>query len=479
MRQLRHLLTAALTTALLVPAAAGAATIEVDAGGPEEPIYVYRGASGEHNRLTITATRSGLTFVDTGARRIRPREGDANAADCRYRGNRAVCSRLEMAIELGGGNDSVRFRGASIASGHGPRNRTEARRPADLIEPLTLVEPPRLGALAHIDGGPGNDHLEGTRDRDVIRPGSGRDRVDAGAGNDKIQVAPDGKVETLRGGSGLDMVDVVGDSPATIDLGGNTVDTRRETDRLNAVEKAVGTTGDDILIGGRGRDGLSGDGGDDAIRGGGGGDYLAGDQPTRAQGSAGVDRLEGGPGDDLLDGRDVDDEGRTLTPTDELACGSGTDTVIARTDDLVEGCESSAFGRFQQATFFDEIGLDNDSSVAPVARGGDGAPTYAIGCPGKPAQSETRGSPCSGVVQLRRPPVAGQSIDTELLGASAKFTIEAGATANVTVVLNDAGRAALAQPGARASVRVLSGRDFDPAETSRPGDFGWQQRLGP
>ena len=62
-----------------------------------------------------------------------------------------------------------------------------------------------LGGNDRLYGGSGNDRLFGNAGSDRLEGGSGRDLLDAGAGNDRI-LARDGSVDTIRCGSGRDVV---------------------------------------------------------------------------------------------------------------------------------------------------------------------------------------------------------------------------------------------------------------------------------
>ncbi len=95
---------------------------------------------------------------------------------------------------------------------------------------------------AHLNGGRGRDHLEGTVGRDVLVGGSGRDFLDGSGGADR-----------LIGGSGPDLL--------------------------------RGADGNDVLRGGRGNDRL-----------------LGGEGRDNLQGQAGKDRLYGGQARDHADG---------------------------------------------------------------------------------------------------------------------------------------------------------------------------------
>lgn len=455
--------------ALAVPTAAPAATLETTAGnGPASEDYVvYSADKHERNRLTVTDSKRGVVFTDPGAR-IRLLKGSIR--DCKFtrHRHRAACDvdrTIDFRIVLGDRNDSVRFKGSNAGT-LGNTARTEVKDAAALNRAYYDYEGSNTEHAA-ISGGAGNDVLHGTDGVDVLDGDSGRDLVDGGAGPDQIFDTPDGVPDTLLGGKGVDTVDGFTTSPLTIDLQARTLATVAEADKLNSFEVARGGSGNDTLRGTDGADGLFGDRGSDVIDGRGGGDYLGGDleaQFSSEAGAPGQDSLTGGPGNDVLDGRDSDG-GNDLTPTDQLVCGDGADRIVARQDDLADpSCESSAFGVFSGDLLFDQK-VDFTpplSDVTPAARGADGAPTYAIGC-------SSAYTSCIGHVQLERPPVPGTETQPDVLG-SGDFNIKGGSKVGVPVTLNAAGKALLAQPGARASVVVFNGSTVASA---------WQQVLGP
>lgn len=470
---------AALATALS-PAAASAATLEHSAGsGPaNEEFLVYRAAAGERNRVTVTSTKQGhIAITDPGAR-IKRKKGDFGGCTFSRSGHKATCRGVDYFIDtmffLGDGNDTLRFKG-KIGGKLGTTPRATAKNAfklADAYEDLEGANP----FNAEIRGGPGNDDLGGTNGHDYLSPGPGRDRVDGGRGRDLIEVTPDGQKDVLRGGTDIDDVTAGNNKALTIDLATGTLSAGSDVDTLNSIERAHGGGGNDTLLGTEGSDGLFGGGGNDTIDGLGGPDYLGAGLPDPdlgAHGKNGVDTLTGGAGNDVLDGRD---NNSGLTPTDQLACGDGADQVIGLQDDLVDAsCESSAQGIFTGDLYIDQQAYANTiSPLQPVARGADGAPTYEMSCAGGFDNDD-----CIGRVQLEAPPVTGAEKSPTVYGTSAQFTIKPQAKANVAVTLNDAGKLALAQPGARASVHVLMGSRAGTSTKGEIAEFGWQQVLGP
>jgi Ca2+-binding RTX toxin-like protein len=468
---LRPCLAAALAAALatlLVPAAAGAATLDNTAGaGPSsEPYIVYTAGKHEKNRLTISTAKRSITFSDPGAR-IKRAKG--SFPGCRYSRHKVVCKidpLTDLVVDLGDGNDSVRFKGKDNATTYGPSPRTEAKDTDDLNYRVESYEGENT-EHANISGGPGNDSIRGTNSRDVLDGGPGKDVVDGGGGYDEITDNPDGQPDTIFGGAGVDYVGAQGvTTPITIDLTAQTLTSGTEVDRIDSFERAEGSEGNDVIKGTEGRDGLFGGGGDDTVDGLGGADYLGGDN-NLGSAKAGADTLDGGAGDDVLDGRDgVSDT--AFAPIDKLVCGDGADTIFGRQDDLADAtCESSAFGSAApQSEFNTSFDLVTKSGVQPVSRGPDGAPTYAISCP----KSDTAAPPCEGSVQLQQPPAPGPTAGAEL--GTATFSIPRGTTQNVTIALNPSGKTALAQPKAVAAVHVAVAKGVG-------ADFGWQQQLGP
>jgi Ca2+-binding RTX toxin-like protein len=181
-----------------------------------------------------------------------------------------------------------------------------------LGSPLQPAEaPPRcFGRVATIVGTAGDDRLEGTRAADVIVGGKGVDEIYGRGGDDLIcggfgyEVVPDDEVgeivvgDRIFAGAGNDRVR---GGPHVDDITGD--DYRGELGTFGA--------GDDILIGGGGRDNIRAGHGDNIIRGGPRSDHLSsgvGDDvifcgrghETDVVAGHGDDRVFGGPGRDVL-----------------------------------------------------------------------------------------------------------------------------------------------------------------------------------
>ncbi len=103
-----------------------------------------------------------------------------------------------------------------------------------------------------------------------------------------------------------------------------------EPDELLHVHlQLFGDLGNDIIVGGNGRDSLMGGEGNDTVVGGNGKDQVVG--------GAGLDVLRGGNGRDTLDARDGA-EGSTLTGGDTLDGGQGRDTCLVDEGDTATDC---------------------------------------------------------------------------------------------------------------------------------------------
>jgi protocadherin Fat 4 len=159
-----------------------------------------------------------------------------------------------------------------------------------------------------LQGGAGNDSINGKDGNDEIYGGAGNDALVGGKGNDTIyaQAGPDGGVngnegnDTIYGGSGND------------DLNGN-----------DGNDTIYGGSGDDSISGNNGLDGLYGGSGADTIVGGNDGDLIVG--------GYGGDTLTGNNGTDtftylsLFDGKDVVTDFDTAAGGDILDIGAVLD----------------------------------------------------------------------------------------------------------------------------------------------------------
>jgi Ca2+-binding RTX toxin-like protein len=161
----------------------------------------------------------------------------------------------------------------------------------------------RVQSSLRIEGGAGDDTIQGGGGAETLVGGAGDDYLRGGAGDDTIQggagsddVRGNAGDDTLRGGEGRDLT-----------IGGSGRDTM---DGGAGRDSMYGLDGHDVMRGGAGTDYLDGGEGDDAVNGGADRDIL--------MGGRGDDRLEGGGGGDTLAGG----HGR-----DHFVGGNGRDTL--------------------------------------------------------------------------------------------------------------------------------------------------------
>ena len=175
---------------------------------------------------------------------------------------------------------------------------------SDSFKPLTGST---IGREIHVDGGAGNDLIEGRNEPgtvgDTLFGGDGddtilggtteEDEIDGGAGNDYIESGPvygrgsrTGALQ-ISGGKGNDTIN------------GTNVSTRAASS--GTADNLSGGPGNDKLNGGDGNDKMEGGSGRDRLIGGGGNDRMFG--------GPGVDHFSGGPGRDFARGGGGNDRG--------------------------------------------------------------------------------------------------------------------------------------------------------------------------
>jgi Ca2+-binding RTX toxin-like protein len=237
-----------------------------------------------------------------------------------------------------------------------------------------------------VNGGAGNDKLDGTSAGDVLDGGDGNDTIDGSGGADVVRGGAgddivmgdhfrDPAADVIDGGPGNDTLqdDYVNSAdgskpPLTMTLGGGADDGRPgEGDDVENIEtvvvsqggtftgtdgpehfKAFQTTDPITMSGGGGNDDLESGGGPDTVDGGAGDDHI--------DAGYGDDKVTGGPGKDTIY---ADKQGGDCGPiwciypygndtvyaqdgeADSIYCGFGTDTVYADASDVVDGdCEN-------------------------------------------------------------------------------------------------------------------------------------------
>jgi Ca2+-binding RTX toxin-like protein len=360
-------------TAAAAPAAQ-ATTVTTDASGA-----LVVGAGPERNRIGLSDSGEGDGRIVVYEGQSAPTVTSATSA-CEQRDQyTVVCAWSPSAgvrVDLGDGDDDGWLStglpaGASIAFAGGAGS--------DYLQAAWDGPAPTL------DGGSGNDRLSGGPGGDTLRGGDGDDALDGKDGNDRLDggagsdlLTGDGTLGTfadaIDGGAGFDTIesdwsdDAAQTKPVTVTLAGGADDGRPgEGDDVRNVE-SVTTHQASTLVGTGAAErleafqtlaavSLTGNGGDDELRGGGSGDRLDGGAGADTlDGGFGDDRIVGGPGRDAISGdrrggdcgplwctlpygNDVI-EARDGEP-DSIACGAGTDRVLADATDVVApDCET-------------------------------------------------------------------------------------------------------------------------------------------
>lgn len=195
------------------------------------------------------------------------------------------------------------------------------------------------GADDQLQGGNGDDSLQGLGGNDQLQGGNGADLLQGDEGNDSLfggagadlLYGNDG-VDLLLGGSGNDTIyggggddHVKGNSGADQIHGGAGDDTLKG---YSGHDRIYGGSGDDLVKGYNGHDRLFGGAGDDWIRGFIGFDRLYGGTGNdRLEGGSGRDQLFGGAGHDSLFGGSWNDRLSGGSGHDRLYGNSGADTL--------------------------------------------------------------------------------------------------------------------------------------------------------
>jgi Ca2+-binding RTX toxin-like protein len=218
----------------------------------------------------------------------------------------------------------------------------------------------------------GNARIEGHGGNDIIFANLGRDVALGGSGDDYIASGlDDASDDWLDGEDGIDTLSYTGAGSVTIDIGrsyamGATIG----YDRVFNFEAAIGSGGDDVLIG---RDGAG-----DTLKGYWGNDCLyAGAADDVLSGGHGSDVLLGEADDDTMDGGEGADWLYGGSGLNKLSGGGGVDVLISQgANDTLDGGEGDDY-LYGQGT--GEVrahgGSGNDIFVmtqAGIADGGEG-----------------------------------------------------------------------------------------------------------
>ncbi|OUD08734.1 hypothetical protein BVC71_12460 [Marivivens niveibacter] len=268
------------------------------------------------------------------------------------------------------------------------------------------------GSSDTIDGGAGNDNIDGAGGNDFLYGGTGDDTITGGDGNDSMYGGEG--ADTMYGGAGDDYIeygegaDVVygGDGNDVIDdIGGTAFLTGSTIYAGDGNDVAYGTSGNDLIEGGAGNDNLFGEIGDDTMWGGSGTDNLYGGEGTdwfNVDGDDDNTNVVGGESegdwDALYLGNDASGQGATVTFTgDETGTfdfGTGTSTGnfyeieavgMTNADDVVDASAATTTQYIYTFSGDDSvIGTQGDDYIwlydgADTVEGGTGNDAIALG----------------------------------------------------------------------------------------------------
>lgn len=210
------------------------------------------------------------------------------------------------------------------------------------------------GKYGWINGGKGvgDDDLYGQAGDDTLFGGTGHDRLFGGDGDDTFYGGAGDNL--LDGGDGINWV--VYHAAVQLDLRTGQATCGPNTDTLVQIANARGSYGSDTLIGDAAANVLDGQDGDDGLWGGGGNDQLIGGK--------GNDALHGEDGDDLLAPDRIDGVQYRAAGTDRVDGGAGLDTMV-----LADACADYAIGIAPNGDlWFTHLYLDRVITVLDVER---------------------------------------------------------------------------------------------------------------
>lgn len=213
-----------------------------------------------------------------------------------------------------------------------------------------------------IEGGNGNDVLNGMGGDDTIFGGAGADSIHAGSGNDTI--FGDAGADVIDGGAGFDILTYeASPSGVTVSNGSGNTGGDAAGDNVTGVDALIGSSHGDVIFGGGGRVLLFGSTGNDVLFAVGGDDNLFGGAdddeliiPDTAVQS--IAEFHGGSGTDIL----------TIASSEiqDLSANSisGIETVNIDADSGGDFSPRIKFGSTSGAPFFDTLNLAAHSGFA-------------------------------------------------------------------------------------------------------------------
>ncbi len=244
-----------------------------------------------------------------------------------------------------------------------------------------------------LDGGEGNDVINGSLNDETLIGGDGDDAINGGGGNDFIQgLAGDDTLsggdgdDTLDGGSGIDSL--LGGTGNDVLIGGTNNDM---LDGQEGNDDLSGDAGNDTLLGGLGNDSLSGVAGNDSLVGGDGADFLNGGTENDVllgqsgddiiRGGDGEDSIFGGSGNDIINAGDGDDFVNGQSGNDTITGSDGNDTIRGDIgDDIIVGGDGDdvLLGQVGNDTVLGGDGNDfiRGQAGSDLLAGGEGTNTF-------------------------------------------------------------------------------------------------------
>lgn len=246
----------------------------------------------------------------------------------------------------------------------------------DHIRAYDLVEAPPTEPVENVTifGTAGADVLIGGAGNDLLEGKGGEDRLYGGAGDDLLR--GNGGIDTIDGGSGNDTVDIRYTSVGhKVDLAAGTVKFGTKIESLTSIENAIGSFGNDTLIGDAGDNVLSGGYSRDRLIGREGNDSLTGGSGTDTFVFANMNKA-GGDGDDRIsdfrrwseilsfrDLADADEDG-------DIDMDDLLDTVASVTDEGTGEAVTVAFSNGAYLTF-EGLGTGQMDSITDLVKDAD------------------------------------------------------------------------------------------------------------
>lgn len=350
--------------ALLAPVAAQASSVQISSNQ-----LIYFAVAGETNSVTVSEEAANFRVRDPGAT-ITPLAPcvmvTAIEATCPAATVRGIALHLDDKDDTDTIDDSVRDLpgafGLPIVIEGGPGD--------DHLNGATNVGTAMFGNNQGIDGpgadvligGARGDQLSGSGGNDVLQGGPGDDSLTGGTENDVMEGGEGGDsfiedsvangADAMSGGAGNDSV-IYGARAAPVSVSGDDQANDGEAGEADNVgsdiETISGGSGDDVLTGGPGPNTLFGNDGADVVDGGAGRDSVSGGNGNdvvtggpdddRVSGDGGSDTADGGEGDDTLVASDSEPMPDTLNGgagTDLADYGSDADPVTVSLDGVAD-----------------------------------------------------------------------------------------------------------------------------------------------